>query len=84
MNYYTTAGPESGPILWRHDHAVLGVLASPDDPRPIGMAVPVARAENGLALWKLDVRGGVVPGRWIVLDREFWPEEFADRRPPET
>jgi hypothetical protein len=79
MAYYTDAGPEAGPILWHDDHTVIGVLESPDDPGPIGMAAAVARAEDGVALWKLAVRGAVVPGRWIVVGREFWPEELADR-----
>jgi hypothetical protein len=71
--YFTNAGPKSGPILWRNDHAVIGVLESPDDPGPIGMAAPLARTPDGMALWKLTVRGGVVPGRFIVVDREFYP-----------
>jgi hypothetical protein len=32
---------------------------------------------GGVALWRLTVHGVEVPGRWVVCDREFWPEEYS-------
>jgi hypothetical protein len=42
---------------------------------PIGMAPRIGRTEGGLAVWGLYVDGADVPGRWIIVDREFWPVE---------
>jgi hypothetical protein len=76
MSYFTNIGPKAGPILWRDDYGgAIGVLGSRDDPMPIGMALAVGWGEGGVALWRLTVRGVEVPGRWIVVGREFWPEK---------
>jgi hypothetical protein len=40
---------------------------------PIGMAGEVGRTADGLALWKLTVHGFELPGRWVIVDREFRP-----------
>jgi hypothetical protein len=81
--YFANVGPKSGPILWRDHYGTIGVLASRHDPRPIGRAREVGWGPGGVALWKLTVRGVEVPGRWMVVSREFWPEEFAPRRKAE-
>jgi hypothetical protein len=74
MRYFATSGPEVGPFLWRDTlGAAIGVLEARNKPSPIGMASLVARDEDGVALWKLTVRGVVVPGRWTVVGREFRP-----------
>jgi hypothetical protein len=78
MDYYTTSGPALGPFLWRDTlGAPICVLGARDETTPIGMASPVARDAADLALWKLTVRGAVVPGRWIVVARRFHPEREA-------
>jgi hypothetical protein len=71
VKYYTNAGPRSGPILWWEHHDTIDVLRAYDDYAPIGMAMKVGRTEGGIAIWDLIIRGEVVPGRWIVLGREF-------------
>ena len=38
---------------------------------PIGMAFGTGRTEDGLKVWKLDVHGADVPGRWVIIDRRF-------------
>jgi len=40
---------------------------------PIGMASFVGRDPADLAVWRLTVEGDDVPGRWIIVDREFRP-----------
>jgi hypothetical protein len=69
--FFTNAGPRSGPILWREDCAAIDVLRGPDDLAPIGMAGPVGCTESGIAIWKIVLGSLELPGRWIVLGREF-------------
>jgi hypothetical protein len=38
---------------------------------PIGMALRVGRDDTGCALWALTIDGEDLPGRWVVIDREF-------------
>jgi hypothetical protein len=49
----------------------IGVLESPDKPMPIGMAFGVGGTDEGLELWQLVVNGADVPGRWVIVNREF-------------
>jgi hypothetical protein len=38
---------------------------------PIGMAFGVGRTDGGLELWQLVVDGEDVPGRFVIVNREF-------------
>jgi hypothetical protein len=78
MSYYTNIGPRSGPILGRHR---LGVLQAPGDRAPIGMALAIGRDDNDLEVWELTVGGVDLPGRWVVVDREFHPAPESARAP---
>jgi hypothetical protein len=71
--YFTNVGPKSGPVRDRDNQGAIGVLASPDNNMPIGMALGAGRTDDGLAIRRLTVRGAEVPGRWIIVDREFRP-----------
>jgi hypothetical protein len=71
--YFTNFGPRSGPVRDRDGHSTIGVLGSPDNNMPIGMALGNGRTEDGVAIWRLIVRGAEVPGRWVNLDLEFRP-----------
>ena len=72
MEYFTNAsGP--GPIRYGQLPGSIGVLDSPDHPMPIGMACCTGWDRAGLAVWRLTVDGDDVPGRWIIVDREFRP-----------
>jgi hypothetical protein len=53
--------------------AAIGVLETRAHPVPIGIATVVGWDEDGVALWKLTVRGAEVPGLWVVVDRESRP-----------
>jgi hypothetical protein len=73
MSYFTNAGPASGPILrWDYYHAI--AVLGPGDAAPIGTAHPAAYTEGGVVIWEITVRGVALPGRWIVLGREFLPK----------
>jgi hypothetical protein len=61
----------AGPVRYRQVPDAIGVLEALDQPMPIGMASEIGRTEGGLAVWRLTVRGADVPGRWVIIDREF-------------
>ena len=69
--YLSKVGPKSGPVRDRDNQGAIGVLGSPGNNMPIGMALGAGRTEDGLAIWRLTVRGAEIPGRWIIADREF-------------
>jgi hypothetical protein len=77
--YYTNIGPRSGPILCRHGFHAPGVLRARDDHAPIGLALPVGRDDDPVELWRLTVHGVELPGRFIVVDREFQPAQEEAR-----
>jgi hypothetical protein len=75
MRHFTNDGPFRGPLLDGIWPDAIGVLEAPDRPMPIGTALVVGRDAAGIALWELVVHDEVVPGRWIVVDREFHPAQ---------
>jgi hypothetical protein len=77
MGYFADAGPRSGPILWSDGFHVLGVLEARDADIPVGRALGCGFGWDGVALWRLHVRGVEVPGRWVVVGREYIPEELG-------
>jgi hypothetical protein len=38
---------------------------------PIGMASQIGRTEGGLGVWRQSIHGAAVPGRWVIVGREF-------------
>ena len=71
--FFTNAGPRSGPFLWRDDCAAIDVLRSRDDVAPIGTARLAGCTDSGIAIWEINIGRAGIPGRWIVLGREFLP-----------
>ena len=59
----------------------IGILESPDKPMPIGEAHCVTWDQNGLAVWTLRIGKEEIPGRWVIVDREFRPASPPDCRP---
>jgi hypothetical protein len=51
------------------------VLAALDRPMPIGLALCAGVDAAGRALWALSVEGDDLPGRWVIIDREFHPAQ---------
>jgi hypothetical protein len=68
--YFTNVGGK-GPVRDGEYPSSIGVLESRDNHMTIGAAHPVGRTDRGFALWKLVIHGGDIPGRWIILDRQF-------------
>jgi hypothetical protein len=70
--YYTDCFGK-GPVKYRDDIGSIGVLEAPDNHMPIGISNCRTHDKNGLAIWELTVRGAKLPGRWVIVDREFKP-----------
>ena len=75
MSRYYAHISAAGPVRYGQVPGSIGVLDSPDRPMPIGMANCTGWDPDGLAIWLLMVDGDDVPGRWIIVDREFRPVE---------
>jgi hypothetical protein len=60
-----------GPVKYRDVIGSIGVLESPDNHMPIGIAFCRTWDENGLAVWELTVREEKLAGQWIIVDGEF-------------
>ena len=75
MRYFTNVGPDRGPVLKDTVPGAIDVLEALDKPVPIGRALCTGRDATGIAVWRLVVHNATVPGRWIVVDREFQPAE---------
>jgi hypothetical protein len=60
-----------GPIRYGDVPGSIGVLEAHDKPMPIGEASCRAHDENGLAVWTLRIGKQEIPGRWVIVDREF-------------
>jgi len=74
--FFTSSGSRKGPHLWRDAWGTsVVVLESRHNRTPIGVATPVGVGAGGVATWRLIVHGTDVPGRWIVVAGEFWPEK---------
>jgi hypothetical protein len=63
----------AGPVRHGQIPGSIGVLEAPDKPMPVGMADCTGWDPAGLTVWSLTAEGAEVPGRWIIVDREFRP-----------
>jgi len=75
MAYFASIGPKSGPILGRHRLLAVAVLLTPGARIPVGVALADGRADDQVETWTLTVQGFELPGKWVVLAREFIPAE---------
>jgi len=61
----------NGPIRYEDVPGSIGVLEAHVKPMPIGEPSCRGHDENGLAVWTLRIGKQEIPGRWIIVDREF-------------
>jgi hypothetical protein len=61
----------SGPISYGQFPDTIGVWPFPDAPQSIGKAHCVGWTDRRFALWKLAIHGEWIPGRWVILNRQF-------------
>jgi hypothetical protein len=73
LAYNTNVGPITGPLCNNHGYIAIGVFQARLTRSPIGMALAEGQGEDGLIQWRLTINEAELPGRWIVVDREFRP-----------
>jgi hypothetical protein len=70
--YFASVGPKTGPLRYRdRPPGSIGVLESPTNHMPIGMASCRGWDDQGRAVWTLTIGGQPLEGRWVIIDREF-------------
>ena len=77
--YYATIGPLRGPLIYSEALLAIGVTKRWRGGVPMGAALCVGRDETGVALWELTIGKVEVPGRWVLMDREFLRPESTPR-----
>jgi hypothetical protein len=75
--YYASLGPPRGPLIHNEALLALRVTRTWHGGGTIGEAICVGRDAAGVALWVLTVGTVELPGRWVVIDREFRLPESA-------
>jgi hypothetical protein len=73
MWYCADVGPSMGLLMFEDSMRCIDVLETCDDRSPVGTASRIGSDAAGLAIWRLNVRGAQLAGRWIVIDRRFVP-----------
>ena len=73
MSSYFAHISHKGKIRYGDVPGSIGVLEALGKFMPIGEASCRTHDENGLAVWTLRVGKQEVPGRWVIIDREFRP-----------
>ena len=66
---------QRGPVKYDQVPGSIGVLEAIDKPMPIGEAHCMTWDEHGLAVWTIRIGKQEIPGRWIIIDREFRPAQ---------
>ena len=73
MWYCAAIGPSIGLLLFADSMRQIEILESFDSASAVGTALRLGSDAAGLAVWRLNVRGADLDGRWIVIDRRFVP-----------
>ena len=61
----------NGPIRYEDVPGSIGVLERTSSQCRIGEPSCRGHDENGLAVWTLRIGKQEIPGRWVIVDREF-------------
>jgi len=75
--YSASLGPRRGPLVYNEALLAMRVSRTWRGRGTMGTAVCVGRDEAGVALWELSIGTVELPGRWVVIDREFRRPESA-------
>jgi hypothetical protein len=62
---------QRGPVKYGQVPSSIGVLENPKQCKPSGEATCRTWDDEGLAVWTLRIHGQEVPGRWVIVDRQF-------------
>src|SRR5215469_10320613 len=69
--YSASLGPRRGPLVYNEALLAMRVTRAWRGRVPIGAALCVGHDETGVALWELTVGEVELPGRWVLIDRQF-------------
>jgi hypothetical protein len=70
QRYYSDSG-RHGAIRWSECFGPLKVLAEVDDDESVGTAYPCGPCRSGLGLYRLEIDGKQMRGRYFCVNREF-------------
>ena len=73
MAYFAGMENQKDRNLNRAIPGLMDVVRSPDDPMPIGVAFSLGPNGAGRLLWRLNIDGIWVDGRFAMIDRKFVP-----------
>ena len=79
MRYFAHIS-HKGKIRYGEVPGSIGILEAPDTFMPIGEASCRTWNEDGLAVWTLRIGKEQLPGRWVIIDREFRPRKESSGR----
>ncbi len=71
MTRYFAHISQKGRVRYGDVPGSIGVLEALDKFMPIGEASCRTHDENSLAVWTLRIGKQEIPGRWVIVDREF-------------
>jgi hypothetical protein len=74
MPYFANMS-QRGQVKYHQLPGSIGVHDSRDNAMPIGQTDCKTWDENGLAVWTLSTGGQPIESRWVIIDREFKPEQ---------
>ena len=73
MSTYFAHISQAGPIRYGQVPGSIGVLEALDKFMPIGEASCRTHDEKGMTVWTLWIGKEEIPGRWVIVVREFMP-----------
>jgi hypothetical protein len=73
MPKYFALISQAGPVKYGQLPSSISVLEDRMQCMPSGEATRRDWDQNGLAVWTLRIGKEEIPGRWVIVDREFVP-----------
>ena len=77
MTLYFAHITAAGPVRYGQFPLAIGVLEAPDKFMPISMAFEVGWTDDRLGVWRISAHGAEVPGRFVIVDRQFEPVDVT-------
>jgi hypothetical protein len=75
MSDYFTNADTTGCVRYDRVSNSVAVVGGLHQTRPIGTASLIGQTAHGVAVWRLDVGGVAVRGRWVLVGKWFVPDE---------
>jgi hypothetical protein len=74
MEYFADAIVEKC-VRWGQSPLLIGVLGSPKDRTPIGIAREIRKPGTTGPAWSISIRTVALPGMFVVVDGKFVPAD---------